>query len=234
MKNYQKIILAILTIILLILVGFMISGYIKYQKLIQERPLDEVIKQIQENPNYVELEEIDPFFIESIVAVEDPEFYEHHGVRILNIIEAFFTNVKEHGYAMGGSTISQQLAKNLYFSQKKQLLRKVTELYFVNDIEQTYEKDEILEIYLNIIYFGDGYYGIKEAAEGYFQRSPKLLSNAQSTMLAGIPQAPANYQLSDGYELAKKRQMQVLDKLVKQNIITQEKKKQIYQTPLIE
>ncbi|MCQ5120671.1 transglycosylase domain-containing protein [Massilicoli timonensis] len=228
MKRYQKATLSVVAVLLLVLAGLLISGYLNYKELINERPLAAVISQAKENPSYVEIEEIDPFFIEAILAIEDPAFYEHGGIRLSNIIEAFFTNVIEHEYAMGGSTISQQLCKNLYFNQKKQLLRKVSELYFVHDIESMLEKDEILELYLNVIYFGDGYYGIKEACEGYFHTTPDQLTKAQATMLAGLPQAPANYQLSDGYELAKKRQKQVLEAMVEQEVITEKEMRTIY------
>ena len=232
MKRYQKIFFTIIALLTFSLLALVISAYLKYHELSKERPLDEVISQIQASETYTKIEDIDPFFIQAILAIEDPEFYEHRGVLLSNIIEAFFTNVVEHEYAMGGSTISQQLSKNLYFDQRKQLLRKVSELFFVHDIEHSLSKDEILEIYLNIIYFGDGYYGIRQAAEGYFHTTPDQLTSAQATILAGLPQAPANYQLSTGFDLAKKRQLQVLNAMLEQGIITKEEHRNIQEANL--
>lgn len=133
---------------------------------------------------------------------------------------------------MGGSTITQQLSKNLYLDQKKTFHRKITELFFVHDIESTYSKDEILELYLNIIYFGDGYYGIAQAAEGYFHTTPDRLTLAQATILAGLPQAPAVYQLSDGLKLAKQRQRMVLEKMVEEHYLDKDQFLTIYNSSI--
>lgn len=133
---------------------------------------------------------------------------------------------------MGGSTITQQLSKNLYLDQKKTFQRKVAELFFVHDLENKLSKDEILELYINIIYFGDGYYGIRDACEGYFQTSPSNMTIAQATLLAGLPQAPAVYQLSDGMQLAKERQRIVLKAMQDLNLITETQSLDIYNQPV--
>ncbi len=204
-----------------IAIGSIVSmGFIRYETLIHEIPLEQAIKDIKSDPNYTSLDEISDDFLQALLAVEDPSFYDHHGIVLSNIVEAFFTNLKEQDLVMGGSTITQQLSKNIYLDQQKTFQRKIAELFFVHDLEGSLTKDEILELYVNIIYFGDGYYGIKEASEGYFKTSPKNLTMAQSTLLAGLPQAPAVYQLSDGMPLAKQRQRIVLDAMVTQKLIS--------------
>lgn len=230
--DWKRILIGI-GLLCLIAIGSIISmGFIRYETLIHENPLDQVIKDIQSDPNYISLDEVSDDFIQALLAVEDPSFYDHHGVVLSNIIEAFFTNLKEQDLVMGGSTITQQLSKNIYLDQQKTFQRKIAELFFVHDLEGSLTKDEILELYVNIIYFGDGYYGIKEASEGYFQTSPKDLTIAQSTLLAGLPQAPAVYQLSDGMPLAKRRQRIVLDAMVAQKLISDYQSNTIYQQPI--
>ncbi|MCI9291834.1 MAG: transglycosylase domain-containing protein [Erysipelotrichaceae bacterium] len=216
-----------------IAIGSIVSmGFIRYETLIHEIPLEQAIKDIKSDPNYTSLDEISDDFLQALLAVEDPSFYDHHGIVLSNIVEAFFTNLKEQDLVMGGSTITQQLSKNIYLDQQKTFQRKIAELFFVHDLEGSLTKDEILELYVNIIYFGDGYYGIKEASEGYFKTSPKNLTMAQSTLLAGLPQAPAVYQLSDGMPLAKQRQRIVLDAMVTQKLISDLQSNSIYHQPI--
>lgn len=195
-------------------------GYQRYREVSQLKPLDLVAASIEKQPNYVELDEVSKDFIHAILAVEDPNFYEHPGIEMSKIIEAFITDIVHMDYVMGGSTISQQLCKNLFLDQNKEISRKVAELFFVYDIEQQWSKDKILELYLNVIYFGDGYYGIHDASQGYFGKKPSELTLDEATLLAGLPQAPAVYQLSDGYDLALKRQVIVLEAMVESNYLT--------------
>lgn len=206
----------------------MINGYLQYKQITHKLPLESMIETITNNSGYVRLSEVSDDFIHALISVEDPNFYSHNGIVLTNIVEAFFTNLKEKEYAMGGSTITQQLAKNLYLDQKKTMQRKVTELIFAKELENKLSKEKILELYINVIYFGDGYYGIKNAAEGYFKTSPKQLTISQATLLAGLPQAPAIYQLSNGYSRAKKRQLEVLDAMIHENFINENEKRKIY------
>lgn len=232
LKHWKRIVIAILLLCVVALGSIVTIGYIRYETLISEQPLDDVILSIQNDPDYVPLEEVDDQFIKALLAVEDPTFYQHNGVVFSNIMEALFTNLKEKELVMGGSTITQQLSKNLYLDQKKTFQRKVAELFFVHDLENKLSKDEILELYINIIYFGDGYYGIKDACEGYFQTSPSNMTIAQATLLAGLPQAPAVYQLSDGMRLAKERQRIVLEAMQDLNLITETQSLDIYNQPV--
>lgn len=232
MKKWKRW-LACLCMLVLIAIGSIVAiGFVRYQTLISEAPLETVVENIRDNPNFVSLKEMDEDFINAILAVEDPTFYSHDGVVLSNIMEAVFTNLREKDLVMGGSTITQQLSKNIYLDQKKTFQRKIAELFFVHDIESQYSKSEILELYLNVIYFGDGYYGIKEACNGYFNVEPKNLTIAQATLLAGLPQAPAIYQLSDGMQFAKKRQLVVLQAMEEQNLLSNKQSTMIYNQPV--
>lgn len=219
-------------VLFLFLFTLLSTSYVRYRSTIEEEPLETLVANIRARDDYVKLENIDNHFIHAILAIEDPTFYHHNGIVLSNIMEAFLTNVKEKEYAMGGSTITQQLSKNLYLDQKKTFHRKVTELFFVHDIESSYTKDEILELYLNIIYFGDGYYGIAQAANGYFHTTPNQITLPQATILAGLPQAPAVYQLSSGLELAKQRQRMVLEKMIEEHYLDKSKFSEIYNAPI--
>lgn len=231
-KSIKKIVvrtvITILCVVLIFSASVFFSGYSRYREVSKEKPMDIVVDQIQDIPNYANLGDVSDNFLSPLIAVEDPEFYDHNGFRIINILEAMFENVKATELVEGGSTITQQLSKNLFLDQKKEFDRKVAELFFSLDLEGNYNKEEILELYINTSYFGDGYYGIYDASMGYFNVAPSELTLAQGAMLAGLLQAPSAYQLSSGYDLAKQRQRIVLDEMVKQNIISDELAKATY------
>ena len=203
-------------------------GYQMYQAALTQQSLESKVEEIQSDPGYTELSGLPEMYLNAVVAVEDHRFEQHFGIDLIAIGRAAWNNLTTWSLREGGSTITQQLAKNMYFTQEKSFIRKIAEMFMAFRLESSYTKDEILELYVNSIYFGDGYYGIKEACEGYFHTTPDQLTKAQATMLAGLPQAPANYQLSDGYELAKKRQKQVLEAMVEQEIITEKEMRTIY------
>lgn len=127
----------------------------------------------------------------------------------------------------GGSTITEQLSKNMYFTQEKDLKRKVAEVFVTLDLEKNYTKNEILELYLNTSYFGNGYYTVSEASKGYFNKDAKDMTDSEATLLAGIPNAPSVYNPKENLKLAKERQKQVLDKMVQYKKITKEKEDEI-------
>nr|WP_307990561.1 biosynthetic peptidoglycan transglycosylase [uncultured Niameybacter sp.] len=198
----------VLGICLLFLV--MSVGYMGYTDKIDEIPLEEKVISIQQDEDYVTIDKINKQFLDAIVATEDKRFYNHGAIDPISLTRAVLTNLKEGKWVEGGSTITQQLAKNMYFTRDKKLMRKVEELFMASHIEREYSKDEILELYVNVIYYGDGYTGIKEASEGYFNKSPEELSFDEATLLAGLPQAPSKYALSSNYEAAKRRQSKVI------------------------
>ncbi len=199
-------------------------------------PIDQNLKNLSMNEDYVEIENISDSLKSYFVAVEDKRFYNHNGIDLIGIGGSFLRNLKEGYYKYGGSTITQQLAKNIYFRNgKKTLTRKVAEMFAAFELEREYSKEKILEMYLNIIYFGNGYYGINDASYGYFQISPKQLSEYQSSLLVGIPQAPSIYDLKEKGNIPfRNRYTEVLKILFNNGNITQnqvEQFKVMYNSP---
>ena len=137
-------------------------------------------------------------------------------------IRAVWNDIHTLSFAEGGSTITQQLMKNEYFTQEKKLERKFAEIFAAWDIEKQYSKEDIFELYVNTIYFGSGYYGIYDAAEGYFGKEPSELNEYEAVMLAGLPNAPSAYSPDVSPELAKQQMRQVLDRMVECEVIDQD------------
>ncbi|RED76870.1 transglycosylase domain-containing protein [Cohnella phaseoli] len=158
----------------------------------------------------VSIDQIPLHMQQAIVAVEDKRYYDHTGVDAFGIIRAAFRNVKEGGAAQGGSTITQQLAKNVFLTGEKTFSRKLTEAAYALKIESTYNKDQILEMYLNQIYFGEGQWGIQRAAKRYFGKETKDLTLSESALLAALPKAPSRYSPLKNKELALERRDLVL------------------------
>lgn len=197
------------------------QGYNLYKKTMDEVNLNEVFLAYQSQEGYVTLEEISPFFLDALVAVEDHRFYEHTGFDEIAFFRAVLRNISEKSYAAGGSTITQQLSKNLFFTFDKTLERKIAELIVAKKIEKTFEKNDILEMYVNIIYYGDGYVGIEAASQGYFRKSALSLSNGESIILAGLPQAPSIYALRQHLERGISRGDDVINAMVEKDFITE-------------
>ncbi|MGR6836091.1 transglycosylase domain-containing protein [Syntrophomonas erecta] len=192
-----------------------------------------VIKGLAEqNRISITLEEIPPEFRSAIIAVEDKNFYHHHGVDIAGILRAVFVNLKERKIAAGGSTITQQTAKNLFLTNERTLMRKLKELIYAIELERRYSKDEILTMYCNTIYFGHGAYGIEVAARTFFGKSSKELTLAEATLLAGLPQWPGEYDPYLNPDKAKNRQAIVLQRMVEENMITSTQKSEVLAEPL--
>ena len=143
--------------------------------------------------DYVQLRDINPNFINAVVAVEDNVFYRHLGVNPLGIARALYTNIINRRTVQGGSTITQQLAKNVFLTHDRTLDRKLKELVYTLKLERTYSKDEILEAYLNAIFYGHGIYGVGSATQFYFGKAPNEINVAEAALLAGIIQGPHYY-----------------------------------------
>lgn len=169
---------------------------------------------------YALMKDIPRVMCQAVIAVEDKRFYNHSGFDIESIARATVVNVEAGEIAEGGSTITQQLAKNLFLSQERSFTRKFEELLLSIEIESHFDKNKILELYLNTIYFGSNFYGIYDAAQGYFGKKPKDLTLAECAMLAGIPNAPSVYSPYVNFSLAKNRQNIVLDAMIKAHFIT--------------
>ena len=168
---------------------------------------------------YVKLRDIPESLQQAVVAVEDNRFYSHHGFDPESIIRATLVNIQYGQIEEGASTITQQLVKNLFLSHEQSFGRKAEELLLALDMEANYSKDEILELYLNTIYYGSGFYGIRDAAEGYFGKKPAELQLPESAMLAGLPNAPSVYSPYADFIMSKKRQFIVIDAMVRYGYI---------------
>lgn len=169
--------------------------------------------------HFTPIDKMPPRLLQAVIAVEDSRFYSHIGFDLEAILRAALVNLQQGEIEEGGSTITQQLVKNLFLSPEQSIERKLEEIALSIDVEARYSKDEILSLYLNTIYFGSGYYGIYEASQGYFGKEPAHLSLPEAAMLAGLPNAPSLYSPYESFLLAKKRQLIVLDAMVRAGYI---------------
>ena len=227
MKTFLKVMLLLMLIgisIGLLLIG---KGYDMYKEAIQETPLEEKVEEIKSKANYTKISEWRQMYLDAVISVEDHRFYKHSGIDVIAIGRAIINDIKAMDFVEGGSTITQQIAKNEYFTQEKKITRKIAEVFMAYEIEKNYLKDEILELYINTIYFGNGYYNIKDACEGYFGKSPNEMTEGECIMLAGIPNAPSVYNPKENPKLAKERQKQVADKMVEYGYLSKEKEDEI-------
>lgn len=172
-----------------------------------------------ENRVPVTLSKIPKNLQNAFIAVEDARFYQHSGIDPRGILRAIWSNLTNHGVAEGGSTITQQLAKNAYLSQERTLKRKIQEAFLALQLERQYTKNEILELYLNQIYFGQGAYGVQAASQLYFGKNTEDLTLAECAMLAGIPKSPNYYSPLNNFKAATERKSVVLDQMEKYQYI---------------
>lgn len=186
----------------------------------------------QENRASVPLARIPQVLRRAVIDTEDAAFYRHHGISVRGVLRASFRNVRERGLAEGGSTITQQLARNLFLTNEKALGRKVAEILLAVQIERRLTKDEILERYLNQVYFGQGAYGIEAAAEVYFGKPAKDLTLPESALLAGLIRAPSYYSPYDHPDRAKVRRAEVLQRMLDLGDITRKQKRDSETAPV--
>ena len=227
MKVIKRIILIIILVVIFAGTILTYKGYTLYKEALDKMSVVDKVAQIKSDENYTELKDLPEFYLDAVIAVEDRRFYEHGAIDPIALVRAVFVNIKSFELKEGGSTITQQLAKNVYFTQEKSALRKVAEMFMAFEIEKNYDKDTILELYLNTSYFGDGYYCVGEASRGYFDKEPIDMTRNEASMLAGIPNAPSAYCPTKHLNLAQQRQIQVLDKMVKYKFITEDEKQEI-------
>ena len=166
-----------------------------------------------ENRDYVKYDDIPARIIEGLVAIEDTQFFEHYGVNPDAISRAMIKNIKAGAYVEGASTLTQQLIKMLVLTREKKLIRKVKEALLAIRLETILTKEEILERYLNHVYFGHGYYGIKTAAKGYFDKDLYELSLKEIAILVGLPRAPSFYEPTKNLQISLARANQVITRL---------------------
>lgn len=222
MKIVKKILIVLLILFVIALSLIFMIGFGYYSNALKEKPLMARVEDITSQENYTSFEELPDNYIHAVIAVEDHRYYQHGAIDPIGIARAFYTNIRDGKFDEGGSTITQQVAKNVVFNQDKTLLRKLGEIFAAYDLEKNYSKNEIFALYVNSSYFGDGYYGIYDASMGYYKKAPKDLTLSEASMLAGVPNAPSVYAPTVNPDLAKKRQKHVLNKMVEYGYLTQE------------
>ena len=193
----KKLLFKMIIILLVIITGFCgyygYLGYQIYQDKIQEQSLSERVNQLKSKEDYVTLDQISPIYKEAVLESEDRRFYKHGPVDYYGLARAMFINITTFSFKEGGSTITQQLAKNLCLSFKKNLSRKFAEVFIAKDLEDHYSKYEILEMYLNITYLGEGNYGIQAASQYYYHIDAIDLNKQQSDILVKTLKRPSIY-----------------------------------------
>lgn len=222
MKAIKRIIFIVILVSISIGLLFVGNGYDMYKQAIEKTSIEDKIAEIKSEENYTKISELPQMYKNAVISVEDHRFYKHKGIDIIAIGRAAFNDIKAMSFVEGGSTITQQLAKNVYFTQEKKIERKIAEVFMASEIEKNCDKDEILELYLNTSYFGDGYDTAKEACKGYFGKELNEMTDYECILLAGILNAPSVYAPTKNPELAKQRQKQVMKKMIEYNYLTQE------------
>jgi penicillin-binding protein 1A len=178
----------------------------------------------RENRTNVALKDIPKNLRDATVAIEDKRFYEHSGVDIRGVARAVFENLRGHRLAQGGSTITQQLARNVYLTQRKTIQRKIQEIFLAILIERNFSKDRILELYLNQIFYGSGAFGVQAASHIYFGKDVKELSLAECALIAGLPQKPSGYSPHENLNAAVGRRNTVLATMAELGYISPEQR----------
>lgn len=215
-------VIAIIAALCVIVIGFFaIRGAVMWNNAKTAKPLDTVIAELRSEDGFARVSELPQFYINAVISVEDRKFRTHNGINPKSIARALLYDVSTLSFDQGGSTITQQLAKNVWFTQEKQIERKFAEVFAAFELENALSKDEIFELYVNTIYFGSGYYGVTDAARGYFGKAPSELTEYECAMLAGLPNAPSAYSPDESPELAEQRLRLVLDSMESCGVISE-------------
>ncbi len=186
----------------------------------------------RENREWVSLNDIPKDLIDATIAIEDRQFFEHHGVNPKGIARAFLANLRSGRVSQGGSTITQQLVKAVWLSPERTMARKLKELVLAMQVEKSFTKEEIIEMYLNEVCYGHGAFGVRAASKMYFGKEPRELTLAQCALLAGLPRRPTSYSPITHPDNAKLRRKQVLDSMVIVHYITKKQDADIAKMPL--
>ena len=181
---------------------------------------------------HVPLSRVPKYVVNAFLATEDPRFFQHHGIDYRGILRAAMKDIIAVRLKQGGSTITQQLTKVVFLSPERKFTRKIKEIILARRLEKELTKEEILELYLNKIYFGHGAYGIQMAAKTYFGKNASGLNQAEAALLAGLPKSPMVYSPYSDIDLTKLRQWQVLRRMVEEGYLTEPQSVQIYNQPL--
>lgn len=186
----------------------------------------------KESHEEVKIENVAPSFIEAVIAIEDIRYYQHKGLDFRSILRAIWVNLKEARIVEGGSTITQQTVKNLYLTSERTWSRKIKEIYYALILEKQFTKKEILELYINHIYFGHGAYGVQMASKMFFGKTAQELTLEEATLLAGVIRAPESYSPYRYPDLAQKRRNVVINRMVELGYLLPEKAEQIKKKPV--
>ena len=219
-KKFLKLLGTLLLALVVVCSVFTIKGYVYYTKLQREQPLYQLMLNVENQDDFISFDELPQDIYDATISIEDRRYLEHDGIDYISLIRAIlsqFTPIRS-----GGSTITQQTAKNLYGLYDSNIDRKFAEIFLATYLERNFTKEQIFAVYVNIINYGDNSTGIVEASKNYFGLYPTQLNLQQCAILAGIPQSPANYQLSDHYDQAKVRQKQVLEAMASCGYITED------------
>lgn len=255
-RSGSRLRILLMSIIIIFLLSIIIGAFFSYQLITQyanELPAakDIIIRseessQIMDRNNrviktlylteqrvFTSLDDVSPFLQNAVVASEDERFFKHNGFDLRGFMRAVYSNIISGDFAEGGSTITQQLARDVYLTNDKTITRKIKEIILSLRIEENYKKTEILELYLNQAYFGESCYGVETASKKYFNKKAKDLDLAEASLLTAVLPAPSVYSLRGSLDLVKQQQINVLAKMVANGYITQEESDQAYRKKVI-
>ncbi len=232
LKSIYKLILLMIVVTITLLGVYISSEYLSFKEFKDSGEWDKKLEIAMNKENYSKYEELPERYIDAVISVEDKRFLGHNGVDIKSTLRAIYHNFRRKELLEGGSTITQQLAKNIFYTQDTSFSRKINEMFSAIELEKIFSKEEIFELYVNNAYFGSGYYTIKEAAEGYFGKTLDELDLNEITFLAGVPNAPSVYDPRVNPTLAKERQLQVLQHMRENNKLTKEEEEKIKSQPI--
>lgn len=228
LKIIRNIIIILIVLVIFVSAFLIFRGHSMYSSALSKMDLDGKVKEIEETTEYyIYYNDIPKDYINAVVAIEDHRFFDHNGLDFIAIIRAVWTDFSSRSFAQGGSTITQQLAKNIYFTQERNATRKIAEVFMASYLEKnlsedkTVAKEKILELYINTACFNNCY-GLGQASRKYFNKEPKDLTLYECTLLAGIPNAPAIYAPDVNMKKCIQRQNQVINAMVRYNYIDED------------
>ncbi len=228
MFKFIKKLLGCVLILLLCSAGLLTYlGYGEYKASLAEKSLASAVEETRAKESFTPISELPELYVNAVIAAEDHRFRLHFGIDPLGIARALMVNLRDGEMKEGGSTITQQLAKNYYYLNDRNLKTKIAEAFMAVKLEKEYTKDEILELYVNSIYFGSGFYCVRDASEGYFGKAPSEMNGYECTMLAGIPNAPSVYSPLVNPDMAEQRRMTVVRKMLDEGYITEEEAEEL-------
>ena len=222
LKGILSIILGIIILAIIVVLAYLGIIYNEVNTEIKAGKIEKTVEGIRSRNTYVKKDKIDELYLKAVIAAEDRRYYSHGAVDVVGFSRAMYNNIISMKLKEGGSTITQQLCKNIFLDQRAEIDRKIKELFYSIELEKKYSKDDILELYVNTSYFGAGYYGIGPATKGYYDKTPEKLSLNEAAFLAGVPNAPSVYNPYEHYDLAVQRRNIVLKKMVFNGDITQQ------------